>query len=509
MDQSTTQICKLSALINNFDCLGWIPSVRGDLSLSLLSEPKYLFGDIDRCRLYVKKSNGFCNQHYIAATSLITFDDSLRGREYFRTMRFAFKGSINDTKRHNDFLQTYNLSKGEHDIATKGEILVGQLLIIVNLSDESIIFSEKEAVLLQNLMECDNIEQSDSDRLFEKWLKIEEIMSNIKDSGDMSQDLSNLTYPVISFDVILTRDGLLFLKDTTNNVIKTMYCKDGSSSDHTRNVAMSRVFETAMCFVKYLFHNNYHHDSKNDSFLPVSNLHSIRKSQDYRKLAKHQLNSFLDAVSRLRRGGFATYSMDPCGVLNYAHACVDVFLNNKMFTEADAKHYHAAISRLLEDVNNLIKDDKVIFNTFITQKASFTFISLILVFSIAIIEIIGFVCGEFDFICEKYTYWVKAFIVFITILISWCALYSSQKQAEKHGYRCKRIKQDLKEDCYSNIKTRQYPKKHIKNVGLNNHSDKPDELKKSKIAYWSNVILFILSIITTLGAIYFAYRMLS
>jgi hypothetical protein len=96
----STNNCLYSPLINSFDAVGWIPTIRGSLSLSLFDNSKSIFGDVDKFSVEFKNYYpNFVSSRYLVATSLLATDDYKVGEEYCRTFRYVFRGTINDVQK--------------------------------------------------------------------------------------------------------------------------------------------------------------------------------------------------------------------------------------------------------------------------------------------------------------------------------------------------------------------------------------------------------------------------
>ena len=80
-------MAKLEKLISLYDCIAWVPSIRGALSLDLVDNANSILGDVDKYSVKFKRTNGLHSEHYIIASSLLTVNDSKVGRHIVRSFR--------------------------------------------------------------------------------------------------------------------------------------------------------------------------------------------------------------------------------------------------------------------------------------------------------------------------------------------------------------------------------------------------------------------------------------
>lgn len=52
-------MAKLEKLISLYDCIAWVPSIRGSLSLDLVDNANNILGDVDKYSVKFKKLTGF------------------------------------------------------------------------------------------------------------------------------------------------------------------------------------------------------------------------------------------------------------------------------------------------------------------------------------------------------------------------------------------------------------------------------------------------------------------
>ena len=140
------------SLIRHYDSIGWIPTIKGCLSLDLIDNAKSILGDVDKYSVRFKRNYGLSSAHYIIASSLHTINDTKAGTDYVRSFRYIFTGSINDENIKQEFLKNNKL---DHDESLKAYIkeeglLIGRLVIVVEVGHK---LSRSEVALLQGLKE--------------------------------------------------------------------------------------------------------------------------------------------------------------------------------------------------------------------------------------------------------------------------------------------------------------------------------------------------------------------
>ena len=74
---------ELQSLVGICDCFGWVPTIRGSLSLDLINDANEILGDVDKYSVEVKNYKNLRSEHYIAATSLLTVNDILKREKTF------------------------------------------------------------------------------------------------------------------------------------------------------------------------------------------------------------------------------------------------------------------------------------------------------------------------------------------------------------------------------------------------------------------------------------------
>ena len=397
-------------LINTFDCFGWVPTIRGSLSLKLFDSSDSILGDVDKYSAVVKTYNNLHSSRYLVASSLFTFDDIKKG-DYARTFRFIFRGTIKDEDRQKIFINNFDNSGSLENFFQKKELLIGKLSIVTVLSSE-LTKQEQELLLslkvLSSLKEDYKIKRNKESALLEdlesarnemkgKWDEIESEIISIENTVEEN--------PIYKFDVVLSRDGILFLKDDTTDVFRKTYFKEGTANDYTQNVPIHRLFKTAMIFMKCLFHKNYHHAEEHDSFLPASNLHPIRNDMSFSRVIKHQTEAFLAPIIQAKRSSNMYILCNPKGILLYTEAFLHVFENNKFVDEEESKLLHKFIDTQAKDFDVLTSDNNAVRNFFLSQRNIFARITVGLTFLITIIRTSVFLFKEID------DYKIRLFIV--------------------------------------------------------------------------------------------------
>lgn len=387
----------LKKLVRPFDAFGWIPTIRGALSLDLIDNGKHLLGDVDKYAVEFLCHNGLSSSHYIAATSLLTVNDSKVGEDIYRTFRYMFVGAISDADFNTSLLTKYEIDDEETIRYIKKEgVLYGQLIILTE-SESDLSDDEVRLLMLMQEIVCkhDDFERSFSIRatsmedLESKRMKMhglwQDICTCVYDIKDDNQD----SRPKYCFDVLLTRDGILLLKDTTSIMFYETYRKEGTPNDYTQNIAMHRIFKVAMTYIKYLFHVNYHHNIENDAFLPASNLHPARRNDnfDLRGVFKHQLNAFLNPITKMKRNGFADYTMDANGIMLYAKAFVNVFKENLLVDTDLANRAESFIDLQKQEVEHMTQGSKALVNSVLVQHNPLIIFTGVLAFVVAVVKL--------------------------------------------------------------------------------------------------------------------------
>lgn len=391
-------MAKLEKLISLYDCIAWVPSIRGSLSLDLVDDANNILGDVDKYSVKFKKTNGLHSEHYIIASSLLTVNDSKVGKHIIRSFRYIFTGSINNREIYHDFLSQNQLLDNNDlkEYMNKEGLLLGRLTII---SEVSQLLSDIEVTFLQRLTELSQIndqyrdefaiqaasmEQLEATRteMLQRWRQLKEIVSNIENDDKNKR-------PTFCFDVALTRDGILLLKDVTSREYRDYYAAPNTADDYTQHVQIHRLFKIAMNYVKYLFHTNYHHNQEHDTYLPASNLHPAKVSDplDLYSVFRHQLNAFLVPVIKLKRDKFSDYSIDASGILLYTRAFIEVFKTNALIDDTIASKADKYCEILEKEIDHMTARQNTLLNAIISQHNGFVIFSGILAFVFTCLKI--------------------------------------------------------------------------------------------------------------------------
>lgn len=387
----------LKEIVKRYDSFAWLPTIRGALSLDLIENSRNVLGDVDKYVAKFKRHNGVHSEHYIAATSLLTVNDSKFGSDYARTFRFVFVASINNSSKNDEFIQSNGINNPETQRYFSNEgVLLGRLTIITELTN---IFSNLEVRLLKSMkslvsqrenfnrafyIEASAMEVLEAKRnlMLQTWQEIESLVTDIENADD--------NRPVYCFDVFLTRDGILLMRDRTKPQYRDSYASSNTCNDYTNNIPLHRLFKVAMNYVKFLFHSNYHHNEDHDTYLPASNIHPyiIQQDNDLRRIFRHQLNAFLTPIMKLKRCDFKDYPIDANGIIIYAKSFVNVFKYNSLVDLDCVNKAEDFISIQESEINHLLGPRKNILNTFLTQNNIIFIFTGILAFVVAILSII-------------------------------------------------------------------------------------------------------------------------
>jgi len=227
--------------LKNFDCFGWVPTIRGKLSLNFNNSDK-IWGDTDKYAISVKTyDKQKKSKHYLVASSLYTFVDSKKGKHYCRTFRFIFKGSINDENKMKTFTEKIfekieDREKAKETITNK-ELLIGRLIVTAKKTNK---LTEKETELLKILKDFEEEKKIYNEDFFlkavvpekleckrktlkEKWEKAEKTINSIEEYLEEETRNPEKDDRIYKFEVALSRDGILFLKDVTIEKFKNDY----------------------------------------------------------------------------------------------------------------------------------------------------------------------------------------------------------------------------------------------------------------------------------------------
>lgn len=383
----------LKEFVKLYDSFAWLPTIRGALSLDLVENSKNVLGDVDKFVAKFKRYKEVHSEHYLATTSLLTFNDSKFSSDYARTFRFIFVASINNSERTNAFLSDNNLNGSEYAEYFSNEgVLLGRLTIITELTN-SLTNSEIKLLKLIKSLDCQSEEfrkefyieassmevlETKRDLMFRTWLEIEEVLKDIETVDE--------NRPTYCFDVFLTRDGILLMRDSTKIEYKKSYAPNGTCSDYKQNIPLHRLFKVAMNYVKYLFHANYHHNEEHDTYLPASNINPYRilNDNDLKRIFRHQLNAFLTPIMKLKRCNFKDYPIDANGIIIYARAFINVFKYNSLIDENYANKAEDFLKIQESEINHLLNPKKNILNSLLAQDNFLFIFTGILAFVVAI-----------------------------------------------------------------------------------------------------------------------------
>jgi hypothetical protein len=388
-----------SPLLETFDAMGWIPTIRGNLSLNVFDDSNSLLGDVDKFAVEVKTYQGFSTSRYLVASSLFTYNDNKKGKEFDKTFRFIFRGTINDEIRQNEFIsQTFiDDQEAARTLFTNNGLLLGKLSII-KTQDNRLTTRECRLLRLLKDLKCKKeeytkaceIDAASCERLADlrielktKWEKVEAEIITIEDDTDAN--------PIYKFDVVLSRDGILFLKDNTSQKFLSDYYVENTYSDYKKNIPVHRIFKTAMNFMKSLFHMDYHHRNEHDASLPATNLHPIRANGDLDKIIKHQTDILLNPITKIKRYPKKYTLCNPEGLLVYAESFLHVFEKNEIFHDLDnLNFYYKFIEKQKKEFEAFSSDHKTIHNFFLSQKNILATFTIALSILIAVIKTLDF-----------------------------------------------------------------------------------------------------------------------
>lgn len=444
----------IKPILHSFDAFGWIPTLRGALSLDLMGDSGLMWGDVDKFSVAFSEYTGTYSQRYIAATSFHNVSDSKYGKDYCRSFRYFFYGSV---PNNNDATQCYKNLIGDNPddaelnsirtLAENERFLLGHLFIVLEethtLTDLEVsiikrikdLVNKKEEYVYQFSYEADSLENLEVKRRQMKrhW----EVVKN---------DIDHLTSQdckVFHFGVFMTRDGITLLKDLTANESKKLYFEAGTSSDYTANIPIHRIFKTALNFIKYLFHKNYHHEEEHDTFLPVSNLHPFHVNHKFTRIFKHQIDAFLHPIMKLRRQGIKNVNLDSTGIICYAKSFIYVCRNNHLIPKDQADKELEFIALQESEIAHTSRHTKSLINSLASQNNLFFMLSTVLAFMVAALKIyesgMRLSGSELGWLSNEDWYSTVALLVILGA-IGYLILFLSTKLAKKKEFRLNKAK---------------------------------------------------------------------
>lgn len=450
-------VTDIKPLLNCFDAFGWIPTLRGALSLDLMGESSHMLGDVDRFSVEIINHVGLSTERFLAATSLHNVSDSKYGKDYIRCFRYFFYGTIHNQEDGDLFLNALPQNIREdvsstsiNNLVRNEGILLGHLFIVLeetySLSNLEISIINEIKSLMEKKEEYVYKFSHIAESLAELDVLRHEMKSRWTSIRNHMEQLRNEAKKMFHFEILLTRDGIILLKDCTENpTSKVLYTEPNTPSDYTINVPIHRIFKTAMNFIKFLFHKNYHHEKENDTFLPASNLHPYRSRNDFSHIFKHQLDSFLTPIMKLRRkgeNGIKYVNIDPTGILNYAKSFIYTCQNNGLIDEPQAKNQLNYITLLESESTHSLRYNRSLLSSLATQNSTFVIISTILAFMVAVLKIFESgmrINGSDTNLFVNYS-WHYTFLALLGLgICGYIFLWISKKHAAKKEFHINRV----------------------------------------------------------------------
>jgi hypothetical protein len=533
----------LERLISKFDGIGWIPTIRGCLSLDLIDNAKNILGDVDKYSIRFKYPNGLRSEHYLIASSILTTNDTKAGAGYIRTFRYIFTGSINNENVVKAFLEEKNLlcdTNLQNYIHDEG-LLIGRLVIEasekVNTENKRRVFThrltENEEKLLRELQKLTELKkgyqnqfslkaasmaelQKTREEMVEKWKELNGIIKEIE--KEESNDR-----PTFCFEVVLTRDGILLLKDVTSTKYRSYFAESETADDYTKNIPLHRLFKSAMNYMKYLFHSNYHHNEEHDTYLPASNLHSAMAygKLDLYKVFRHQLDAFLVPIVKLKRNSFSNYAVDPMGIILYAKAFIRVSETNHMVSQDVISKTKEHCEILQREIEQMTSQQRSIINTLVIQHNPFVIVTALLGFvftCLKTIEALKLKSNQFDFmeklILPEPYYGIEKFLILATI--GYLLYIVPRSMTLQRQFRLKekrllfRLKKRLKGLIFRNcvLEKKRFSRWYDLTIYFNSCWMEPNEWlskrRKKEVEYdYLSIVLYLIIIFLSIAAIAF------
>lgn len=439
----------IRGLISNYDCIAWVPTIRGALSLDLVDKAKNILGDVDKYAVSIKNYNGLRSTRYIAATSLLTVNDSKYAKKYTRSFRYCFYGNIESEGANKDLLTgfLYIVAEPSHCLSEREVTMLNNFKQLTKLKSEYLV---QERVMAASMAELSVLR----DDLVSKWNTIKE---NIEDFAN-DQEFIRTTF---AFKVCMSRDGILLLKDVTKEEFRSYFAERNTKDDYEQNVPVHRLFKCAMNFVKYLFHTNYHHDIDHDRLLPASNIHPWKNVGDnagYINIFNHQLDALMAPITEEKRRGHSEYTINANGVFYYAKSLAVVYKNNELITSDQADSALKFLEIQEAEHNMMTSTDKSIFVSLAAQNNIYFIITAILAFVVSMLKIFTtFVQWEhIDFAKLNKDLLITDFLILLGLVVIGAAfLLGSRAFILRKKFRCKQPKSY----CFfqnSNIEKKKY-----------------------------------------------------
>lgn len=446
---------RIKPLLKYHDAFGWIPTIRGALSLDLIGNSKEIWGDVDRYAVDIINHGGLSSERFIAASAFQNVSDSKYGVVYTRTFRYFFYGSIHSKADGDAFIEKLPNEivscedfKNVKDLIYNDGVLLGHLVIV---PEETVNISNQEVHILNIIKDLISLRKdynytfsikADSlGELAEKRLKMKAKWEIIRKGID-KLDSGNETK--FSFDVFLTRDGIILLKDTSDENSRQFYFKSDTAEDYTQNIPIHRLFKTAMNFMKFLFHKNYHHEEQNDTFLPASNLHPYRATGNFSRIFKHQTDAFLIPLAKLRRRDFKHANVDPVGILCYTKSFTYACRNNGLITDDEAERQLDYISIQEQEINHRTRYSKSLLSSIASQNNLFFILTTILAFTVAVLKIFESgrnISGKTGSIFPDKSPWIYTALVIFGVCVAGYIFYvvsaycASRREFKKSGFQ--------------------------------------------------------------------------
>lgn len=426
-------------VIQQFQGLAWVPTIKGGLSFDVVNNPETLIGDRDKKVAHMKLFSNMQGRHYVVATSLCTFEDDNKShksrqcrhnscsdyrdrnkdrekcrlkdyctysKKYNHTFRFIFAATVSDNVELEGKVEGESFS-----LTNAGQFLTGRLYIIPQMGkwvnpDISTVLGTISRIVdkctgkgsknnrttqLTGLMEYTADPNTSNNEFIDLW---KELTCNL-DRMSSAYAVSKVPRPVACIETLLSRDGMLLFRDATDtgNLHFFKGFRDSLDSD---SIPMHRMFKTAATYVKFLFHKNYNHHDKNDSYMPVSNLRNVRDEKDMSRIVRHQMESLLVPVIQLRRQLYKKCNCNPVGIIEYARAFLESARKQGWIRSecglSGTNEYEIArnyISILMEDVRAGHEQRRNSVLDFLTVQSNLmAFFAIVLTFALAAKEII-------------------------------------------------------------------------------------------------------------------------
>jgi hypothetical protein len=307
-----------------FDAFSWVPTIQGNLFTKVLNTDSF-DGQIDKHLVnfeFDNRTRPANNSRHIVGTFLIAdIDRKPWPNPYSGVFRYILRGSINSGIDSNEFYNSLPDSiKGSDIKEFVQNSFVGELTILHNEYPD---LPRLESEFLEQIREtealnveydtarnekAENIQGVNARRrlLNDSYMslvnKVQEIEAQENDrfyrNDFPDSELKSNPYRIWKFRILLSEDGLLLIKNNTVRAFDKYI-----SFTYSQYKKLPRPYKLAVVRVKHIFHKHYHHDTKNDTCITLSD---TKIGKNPFEIATEQIRGLLlEIVKSKRIGNFA------------------------------------------------------------------------------------------------------------------------------------------------------------------------------------------------------------